>query len=123
MPYLADSVLDAALNKIVTDATTLYICSAEPTNLTEATTTYALGSKASPAFGAIQDRVGGGRELPVSAISDGNVSATGTASHYAIVSVTELLEANQLSASQAVTSGNIFTLSAFTIGIPDAVSA
>ena len=123
MAYLSDNVLDASLEYISTNATHLYICSQEPTTLTEATTTYALGSKAGPTFGAIQDREeeGGGRELPVDAITGGAVTDTGTATHYALVSNTELLAAGAISNPQVVTSGNSFNLAAFTIGIPDAV--
>lgn len=121
MAYLNDNVLDAALEYIATNATHLYICSQEPATLTEATTTYALGSKSAPTFGALQDRAGGGRELPVDAITGGAVTSTGTATHYALVSNTELLAASAISNPQVVTSGNSFNLAAFTIGIPDAV--
>ena len=123
MAYLSDNALDALLEYISTNATHLYICSQEPATLTEATTTYALGSKAGPTFGPIQDREeeGGGRELPVDAITGGTVTDTGTATHYALVSGTELLVANNISNPQVVTSGNSFNLAAFTIGIPDAV--
>ncbi len=123
MAYLSDNALDAALEYIATNATHLYICSQEPATLTEATTTYALGSKAGPTFGAIQDREGedGGRELPVDAITGGTVTSTGMATHYALVSGTELLAASAISNPQVVTSGNSFNLAAFTIGIPDAV--
>lgn len=123
MAYLSDNVLDAALEYIATNATHLYICSQEPTTLTEATTTYALGSKAGPTFGPIQDRdqEDGGRELPVDAITGGTVTGTGMAAHYALVSGTELLAAGAIANPQVVTSGNSFNLAAFTIGIPDAV--
>lgn len=123
MAYLSDNALDAALEYIAANATHLYICSQEPTTLTEATTTYALGSKAGPTFGAIQDREAedGGRELPVDAITGGTVTSTGMATHYALVSGTELLAASAISNPQVVTSGNSFNLAAFTIGIPDAV--
>jgi hypothetical protein len=49
------------------------------------------------------------------------VTGTGTASHYAIVDTvnSRLLAAGALSAPQAVTDGNVFTLTAFDIGIPD----
>jgi hypothetical protein len=66
------------------------------------------------------DRAGGGREVEVAAISDGEVTGTGTASHWAITDGSSvLIAAGALSASQAVTDGNTFTLAAFKIGIPD----
>lgn len=124
MPSLADYVLDAALAKLDTEATHLYITSAEATTYTEAITTYALGNKASLSVGAPADRTPNGRKVTVAAITDGSVTANGTASHWAIVDSvnTRLLGANALSATQVVTSGNSFAIPAFDIGLPDAVT-
>lgn len=124
MPFLHDTALDALLNDVYTNGETLHICSALPANYTEATSTYSLGSKSGPTIGAPADRGGGGREVTVSAISDGSVSADGTADYWAIVkdsATSRLLAAGDLSAPQAVTNGNTFTLTSFTIGVPDAV--
>lgn len=123
MAFLDDSILDAALTVLDTATSTLHICSAEPTTFTAATSTLTLGNKTSLDIGSPADRSGGGREVTVAAFTDGNVTATGTATHYAIVDGTTLLATNSLSSSQAVTSGNTFGLGAFQIGIPDAVSA
>lgn len=124
MPLIADYVLDSALSKLDTEADKLYICSAEPTTYTQAITTYALGVKTSLSVGAPADRSPNGRKVTVAAITDGSVTGTGTASHWAIVDSvnSRLLAANALSASQSVTSGNTFTLAAFDIGLPDAVT-
>ena len=72
-------------------------------------------------MGAPGDRTGGGRKVTVAQITDGTVTGTGTATHYALVDVsnTRLLATGALTASQSVTSGNTFTLAAFDIGIPD----
>ncbi|MDI6770104.1 MAG: hypothetical protein QMD04_10585, partial [Anaerolineales bacterium] len=61
-----------------------------------------------------------GRKVTVPSISDGAVTATGTATHYAVVDTanSRLLATGALSASQVVTNGNTFTLTAFDIGIP-----
>jgi hypothetical protein len=120
MAYLNDRVLDNGLTVLDTEASHLYITSAEATTYTQAATTYALGVKATPTVGAPAARAPSGRKVTVSAITDGTVSATGTASHYALVDQTNsrLLAAGPLGASQAVTSGNTFTLTAFDIGIP-----
>lgn len=122
MVLLADYVLDAALSKLDTEANRLDICSQEPANYTEATSTYTLGNKTSLSVGAPADGSPNGRKVTVAAITDGSVTGTGTASHYAISDTvnTRLLAANSLAASQAVTSGNTFTLGAIDIGIPDA---
>ena len=115
--FLTDSSLDAALNYIKTNATVLHICSSQPANYA-GVAAVSLGTKTSPTIGSPVDGTSG-RKVVVSAITDGSVSATGTASHYAIVSGTELLAANTLSASQSVTNGNVFTLATFDITLPD----
>lgn len=121
MASLGDRVFDNGLTVLDTEVSHLYITSAEATTYTQAATTYALGVKATPTVSAPADRTGGGREVTVSAITDGSVTASGTATHYALVDQTNsrLLAAGALTASQGVTSGNQFTLSSFKIGIPD----
>lgn len=120
MPFLNDRVLDNGLSALTSEANKLTICSAEPATFAEANATYALGSKVSPTVGSPGARAPSGRKVTVSAITDGAVSATGTASHWALVDTvnSRLLAANSLSASQAVTNGNAFTLAAFDVGIP-----
>lgn len=121
MATLGDRVFDNGLTVLDTEANRLDICSQEPTDYTGATTTFTLGNKTTPTIGAPADRTGGGREVTVSAITDGSVTADGTATHWAISDTgnSRLLATGSLSASQAVTNGNTFTLAAFTIGIPD----
>lgn len=119
MSFISDSALDAGLDYIDTNATALHICSAEPAAYGDIATS-TLGNKSTPEIAAPADRTGGGRQITVSAITDGTVTATGTATHFAIVSGSELLAAGALGASQAVTSGNPFTLTSLEIGIPDA---
>lgn len=121
MSALGDRVFDAGLSALDTEANRLCICSAQPSSYSEANSSLRLGYKDSPAVSAPADRSGGGREVTVSAITDGTIDASGTASHYALVDTvnSRLLAAGSLSASQAVTSGNPFSLSSFKIGIPD----
>jgi len=121
MASLHDRVFDNGLTVLDTEADKLYITSAEATTYTQAITTYALGVKNTPTVSAPADRTGGGREVTVSAITDGSVTATGTAAYYALVdsSNSRLLAAGALSSSQSVTSGNTFTLTSFKIGVPD----
>lgn len=121
---LADRVLDLGLNVLDTEATHIYICSADPTTYTEATSTYALGNKnfgAGNAFGAPAAGSPNGRKVTSVAITDGSVTGTGTAAKWAVTDNTNsrLLANGSLSASQAVTSGNTFTLAAFDIRIPN----
>jgi hypothetical protein len=123
MAFLNDEVLDGGLSVLDTATTTLHICSQEPVSLAEANSTYTLGNKASLSISAPSNRSPNGREVTISSFSDGTVTGTGTVTHYAIVDGTRLLATNSLSASQAVTSGNTFSLGSFTIGIPDGISA
>jgi len=121
MASLGDRVFDNGLTVLDTEANKITITSQESTTYASANSTHALGSSTSLSIGAPADRSGGGREVTVSAISDGSVSATGTATHYAILdtSNSRLLATGSLSASQSVTNGNSFTLASFKIGIPD----
>jgi hypothetical protein len=121
MATLNDRVFDNGLTVLDTEANKIVITSQEATTYAEANATYALGGSTSLSIGAPQDRTDGGREVVVAAISDGTVTATGTATHYAILDTvnSRLLATGSLSASQAVTSGNTFTLSSTTVGIPD----
>ena len=126
MSSLHNDVYDNGLNVLTNYGTVIYICSAEPTTAAEAMTTYALGVKTGVTIASPTTRTLGGREVIVPAVTDGTVTATGTATHYAIVDPNtaggganpRLLAAQILNASQAVTSGNIFTLTSATIGIP-----
>jgi hypothetical protein len=126
MPFLADRVYDNGLTVLDTEANALYICNAEPASYAAATTTNALGAALAGNFTGIGAPAAGtpnGRQVTVNAITNGSVTTTGTASHYAIVDTvnSRLLATSSLTATQAVTSGNTFTLTAFTIRIPAAV--
>lgn len=126
MPTLGDRVYDNGLTVLDTEANAIYICSSEPATYTAATTTAALGNATGAAFTGIGAPAAGspnGRQVTVSAITAGTVTATGTATHFAIVDTvnSRLLATQALSASQAVTSGNTFSLTSFTIRIPAAV--
>lgn len=123
MALVADYCLDAALAK-VQEANSLHICSQEPTTYAGATSTYTLGNKASPTIGAVGDGSPDGRKVTVSAITDGTVTTSGTATHWALVDTanSRLLATNSLASSQVVTSGNPFTLAAFNIRFKDAVT-
>jgi hypothetical protein len=120
---LHDDVLDGALNIIKNNTENLYICkTAQPTTFAEASSTYAVGVKATPTFTGPANGASG-RSLTVDAITDGTVSGSGTAGWYALTddSASKLLAAYELNATQVVTSGNTFTLTAIVINLPDPV--
>lgn len=117
MAFLIDAAKDGLLNYIKTSATFLHICSGEPA-------TYggmvSLGSKQTPTSSALGAGSPDGRSFTYDTISSGaTVSATGTASHWALTTTNVLIAAYSLSASQAVTSGNPFTLTQFAIRVPN----
>ena len=121
MSTIADRVLDSGLETLTNEANRVDVCSQEPTTYAEATSTYTLGNTTTVTISSPADRSGGGRKVTLSAISDGSVSGTGTATHYSISDTTNsrLLVTGSLTASQSVTSGNTFSLEALDVGIPD----
>lgn len=123
MPFVADRVLDLGLNVLDTEATHLYLCSAEPATYTAATSTNALGNNnfgAGLVFGAPAAGSPNGRKVASAAVSAGSITATGTASHVAATDNTNLrlLGALSLAATQAVTSGNTWQMASFDIRLP-----
>ena len=121
MPTLNDRVFDNGLTVLDTEANRVDICSQEPTTYTAATSTYTLGNTTSISISAPTNGDTSGRKVTLAAISGASVSGTGDATHYAIsdTSNTRLLVTGSLSASQAVTSGNTFSLDAVDIELND----
>lgn len=120
---LEDIVLDTGLNgAIKTLGAFIYICQAEPTTYAIASTSGLLGFKSWGAGNAFASTVTGspnGRQTASIAITDGTITTTGTASWWAVCSTAALLAHGTLSAPQAVTATNTFTLAAFNIRIPN----
>ncbi len=121
MAYLNDEIFDQGLDWADTNGTRIDICSQEPTTYAQATSTYTLGNKTGLNTGATQNGDTDGRKVTVPAITDGSVTSTGTASHWALTDGSSLLVATgALASSQGVTSGNTFTLGAIDLTIRDA---
>lgn len=122
MPFLNDNVLDNGPAYIVANGSRMDICSQEPANWTEASSTYTLGNKTGLSPGALENGSPSGRRTRIPAITDGSVTGTATATHWAFSKPTateELLAAQALSAGQAVTGGNTFSLDAVDITMLD----
>lgn len=123
MAYVNDEVFDGGLDYADTNGTRLDICfTQEPTTYAEATSTYTCGndtvSVPVPEAGATE-----GRRVVIPAITAGSVTATQTAGWWALTNGSSvLIAAGPLSSTQAVTSGNTFTLDAISITIKDAVA-
>ena len=120
MAFIADTVFDTGLAVLTSNLDRLDICSQEPTTYAEATSTYTLGND-SVTTGSATDGATDGRRVIIAAITEGSVTGTGTASHWAGTNGSDTLYATgALSSSQSVTSGNDFTLDAISITIRDA---
>jgi len=117
MATLDDSVFDAGLNVIKT-GTILHICSAAPANYA-GIAAVTLGNKATPTFTGPTNGDVSGRKVTVDAITGGTVTGTATAAYWALATGSVLLGTGALTAPQAVTTGNTFTLSAFDIEMRD----
>jgi len=117
-----DNVLDAALNYIANNGDVIYVCSAEPTTLTEATTTYALAdipSLTSSDYTGPANGDSSGRKLTVDQQTGVTIDTTGTATHVAIVDASTALLYVTTCTSQSLTSGNTLTMNAWDIEIAD----
>lgn len=118
MALLTDAVLDGALNILTSNGTRIDLCTSEPTTYSGISSVSA--GNGTMSIGSAADRTGGGREVTVGAVANGTVTATATATHYTISNGSNALYASgALSSSQAVTSGNAWTMAAFKISIPD----
>lgn len=123
MAYINDDVFDDGLQVLTDDADELWIISggSDPADFAAATAAK-LGVKTAPTVSAPQNGASNGRRVVVSAITDGSVTATGTATRWVLVDAagSRLLTCQTLSSSQGVTNGNTFTLGALSVTIPDA---
>ena len=85
MPAINNRIFDAALAQYRDEATSLYLCSANPgTDWTLATSTYALASYSGVVIGSTEDAPGGGRRAPVQSFTGGASAGPGTATSSAV---------------------------------------
>jgi len=122
MPFINDAVLDNLSSLASAAGRRVDVCfTAEPTTYTEATSTNSCGNKTGLAMTALSDGAVDGRRVQAPAITDGSVTATQTAGWWGLTDAASVLHAaGALSSSQAVTSGNTFTLDAISITNRDA---
>lgn len=115
---IADAVFDAALNFLETNGTQVNICSASPGNWA-GLAAVDLGNETACTYTGPEDGASG-RKTTLDAITDGDVTATNTATHFCISNgVDTVYVIQELNASQGVTSGNKFTLTAVIIQLSD----
>jgi hypothetical protein len=115
---ISDAVLDAALNFLETNGTVVHILTQAITLWSEVAT-YTKGNKTGCTYTGPVDHTTG-RKTTLDAITGGSVTGSGTVTHFAITNgSSDVYVCQALNASQAVTSGNTFTLTAAIIAIPD----
>jgi len=123
MAFIADVVFDQGLEVAQAGITRIDITSAEASSYANVAAV-TLGNKTGITTGAPTDGASTGRRVIIPAIisaSAGSVTASGTATHWAATNGSSTLYATgALTAPQAVTSGNTFTLDAIDITIADA---
>jgi len=114
---VANSVLDAALDKIAT-ATIMTACSAQPVDRVAAITTLALAGVAMSGVDFTNADGATGRKVSIAQKTGVVIDVTGTCDHVALCDATELLYVTTAT-SQAFTEGNTMTFGAWDISIGD----
>ncbi len=124
--FITDEAFDQGLDYLDTNGTRVDIVdTAEPTTYSLATTdgVNSDGNKTGLNTGATADGAVDGRKVTVPAITDGTVTETATAGFWALTDGSSLLLATgPLTATQAVTDGNTFSLDAIILAIRDAAA-
>lgn len=119
---IADYVLDHGLTVIDTEADEIHLLAATPVDYSDVTTN-TLGKKTfsvGGAFGAPSNGSPSGRKVSSTAITDGNVTSSGTVAAWAVVDSvnSRLLAHGAFSSSKAVVAGDLFSIASFDITIP-----
>ncbi len=124
--FITDEAFDAGLDYLDTNGTRVDVQhTAEATTYSLATTdnVNSIGNKTGLNTGAPADGAIDGRKVTVPAITDGTVTETATAGFWALTDGTSLLLATgPLTATQAMTDLNTFSLDAIILAIRDAVA-
>jgi len=124
--FMSDEIYDAGLDYADTNGTRMDVThTAEATTYSLATTdnVNSVGNKTGLNTGATADGPTDGRKVIVPAITDGTVTETATAGFWALTDGATLLVATgPLTATQAMTDGNTFSLDAVELRIRDATS-
>jgi hypothetical protein len=120
---LHNDVRDNGLSIVNTAVNEIHICSSDPGVTTfENLAGVTLGKKTATAGTLVGTPANHttGRKVTTVAVTDGAVSADGTASHFALVDTagSRVLATEALDASQVVYDGNVFTLTSQYVAIP-----
>jgi len=124
VPSIYTGAMDAEFG-IIDNATSECLCSAAPTTVAEATTTFNLATATMTGadFVMAADAAGTGRKMTVAAKPAVSVSTSGTATHVALTDGTNLLAVVALAASVVVTAASTVDLSSYEIRSPQPTAA
>lgn len=114
--FAPDAVLDRSLDDIAT-SNLMILCSAQPTNRTEAVTTYALADVAMSAGDFSIANGASGRVLTIAEKTGVLVDTGGTATHLALVDDTVLKFVT--TGSTVLTAGLTTKINSWTVTVPD----
>lgn len=114
---VADSVLNAALNKIAT-ATQMIVCANEPADRAAAVAAALATAALTGGDFAIADGDVSGRKVTVGQKTGINITADGTAGHIVLIDGAEILYVTTC-ANQALTSGNTMTVNSWKVELLD----
>lgn len=112
-----DSVMDAALN-VVAGATTLLVCNAQPADRAAALAAALADVSVDSGDFTIADGDVSGRKVTVGIQEDIPVDTTGTATHIALITGSDLVYVTTCT-SQGLTAGNTVTVPAWDVEIAD----
>jgi hypothetical protein len=122
MAFINDNVFDSGLGWAQTNGTRIDLCSTDPGGVYATVSGNTLGND-TVSVGSPANHAPDGRKVVVPAIVAGDVTGTGTATHWALTNGSNTVVASgALVAQQVVTSGNTFTLDAIDIALRDAVA-
>ena len=116
--WVADVVLDEALDYIKQNATEMIACSTQPTNFLQATSTYALADVVVASGNFTIANGTSGRKVTVAATSGITVDSSGTFAHVALCTAATLLYVTT-GTSQVLTAGNTVDFPAWAIQLSD----
>jgi hypothetical protein len=115
----ADSVIDASLNYIVSNATQMILCDAEPADRAEAVATALATIPVTGADFTISNGDISGRKLRVGAKTSEQVDVNGNYNHTCLISGTELLKVTTATNPRALYAGDLVNLPAWDYEIED----
>lgn len=116
--WASDTFLDQALDYLKTNATKMFVCSAQPANYSEASSTYALADTTVSSTDWTKADDTSGRKLTFGGKSGVTVDTTGSATHIAICTDDTLIYVTTTT-TKSLTASDLVNVPEFKINIQD----